>query len=91
MKYKNTECLYGSKKYKKKLIYKIINKFTLIMTQENDLVLLLLICIPILVIILIREIEYLTNNRLYEIGNLIIIMVVTYVLHICVYRVYQEL
>ena len=61
------------------------------MSQENDFVLLLWICIPILVIILIREIEYLTNNRWYEIGNLIMIMVVTYVLYICVYTVYQEL
>jgi hypothetical protein len=59
------------------------------MSQENDLVLLLWICIPVLVVILIREIEYLTNNRWDKIGNLIWIMLVIYVLYICVYRVFQ--
>jgi hypothetical protein len=59
------------------------------MSQENDLVLLLWICIPVLVVILIREIEYLTNNRWDKIENLIWIMLVIYVLYICVYRVFQ--
>mgnify|MGYP001438726480 FL=1 len=59
------------------------------MSQENDLVLLLWICIPVLLVILIREIEHLTNNRWDKIGNLIWIMLVIYVLYICVYRVFQ--
>ena len=59
------------------------------MTQENDLVLLLFISIPILLIILIREIEYFTNNTCYEIANLIRIIVLIYVLYICLYRVFQ--
>ena len=61
------------------------------MSQENDLVLLLWICIPIIVVVPIILILHGTSNMHDEIGNLILVIVLLYALFMCLYGVYQEI